>query len=153
MTERDLIARFGELLGSRGDRVELGPGDDAAIVRAGGALVTSIDTVAEGVHFRLATHSPADVGHKALATALSDIAAMGAEPGEAYVALALPESFGDGQAMELVQAMERLAERCGVTIAGGDVVGSPALVVSVTVSGWAEDADRLVTRAGCHECS
>ncbi len=148
MTERDLIARFGELLGARGDRVELGPGDDAAIVRAGGALVTSIDTVAEGVHFRLATHAPGDVGHKALATALSDIAAMGAEPGEAYVALALPESFGDEQAMELVQAMERLAERSGVTIAGGDVVGSPALVVSVTVTGWADSSERLVTRDG-----
>jgi thiamine-monophosphate kinase len=100
------------------------------------------------VHFRLDTHSPADVGHKALATALSDIAAMGAEPGEAYVALALPERFGSARALELVDAMERLAERCGVTIAGGDVVSAPALVVSVTVAGWAEAPERLVTRAG-----
>ena len=63
--------------------------------------VTSIDTVVEGTHFRLATHSPADVGWKALATALSDLAAMGAEPGEAYVSLVLPEGF-DG-ALELVR--------------------------------------------------
>jgi thiamine-monophosphate kinase len=148
VSERDLIARFGDLLGVRGDRVALGPGDDAAIVRADGALVTSIDTVSDGVHFRLATHSPADIGHKALATALSDIAAMGAEPGEAYVALALPESFAEDQALELVKAMEALAERSGVTIAGGDVVGSPALVVTVTVTGWASSPERLVTREG-----
>ena len=79
-----------------------GPGDDAAVVRADGVAVTSIDTVVDGVHFELATHSPADVGHKALATALSDIAAMGAGPGEAYVSLALPRGFGEEAALELV---------------------------------------------------
>ena len=151
MSERSLIARFGELLGARGDRVLLGPGDDAAVVRADGALVTSVDTVVDGVHFRLATHSPADVGHKALATALSDIAAMGAAPGEAYVSLALPDGFGDARAVELVEAMERLAERSGVTIAGGDVVSGPALTVSVTVTGWAGAPERLVTRAGARD--
>jgi thiamine-monophosphate kinase len=151
VSERDLIARFGAVLGERGDRVLVGPGDDAAVVRADGVLVTSLDTVVDGVHFRLATHSAADVGHKALATALSDIAAMGAAPGEAYVALGLPQGFGDERALELVEAMERLAERCGVTIAGGDVVTAPALTVSVTVTGWAESADRLVTREGARE--
>ena len=76
-------------------------GDDAAVVRARPLAVTSIDTVVEGVHFSLATHSPADVGWKALATALSDLAAMGAEPGEAYVSLVLPAGF-EG-ALELVR--------------------------------------------------
>jgi thiamine-monophosphate kinase len=121
-------------------------GDDAAVVRARPLAVTSIDTVVEGTHFRLDTHSPADVGWKALATGLSDIAAMGAAAGEAYVSLVLPQGFGG--ALELVGAMEELAAATETTIAGGDVVGGPALVVTVAVTGWAESEDELVTRTG-----
>src|SRR4051795_7413311 len=119
MTELGLIAAIQAALGPLPARVLTGSGDDAAVVRADGVVVTSIDTVVDGVHFDLATHSPSDVGHKALATALSDIAAMGAEPGEAYVSIALPPGFGEEAALELVAAMHLLAERCGVTIAGG----------------------------------
>lgn len=142
MAELSLIARIRELLG------ETGPGDDAAVVPAEGVAVTSIDTVVDGVHFELATHSPADIGHKALATALSDLAAMGAAPGEAYVSLALPRGFGDEEALELVGGMRALARRTETTIAGGDVVGAPALYVSVSVTGWASSADELVYRHG-----
>jgi thiamine-monophosphate kinase len=86
--------------------------------------VTSLDTVVEDVHFRRATHSPADVGHAALASALSDLAAMGAEPGEAYVGLVCPESLSGEQAIALVEAAEALAERTGVTGAlGGSGAG------------------------------
>ena len=87
------------------------PGDDAAVVRARPFAVTSIDTVVDGVHFELATHTPADVGWKALATALSDLAAMGADAGEAYVALVLPRGFDGG--LELVEGMEELARPAG----------------------------------------
>jgi thiamine-monophosphate kinase len=127
-------------------RVLTGPGDDAAVVRADAVAVTSIDSVVDGVHFSLSTHSPADVGHKALATALSDIAAMGAGPGEAYVSLALPKGF-DG-ALELVEAMRALAVQQGVAMAGGDVVSSPVLAVTVSATGWSGAADRLVYRSG-----
>src|SRR3954463_6723302 len=98
--ELELIAAIQAALGPLPARVLTGPGDDAAVVRADAVAVTSIDTVVDGVHFSLSTHSPADVGWKALATALSDIAAMGAGPGEAYVSLAMPAGF-DG-ALELV---------------------------------------------------
>ena len=108
--------------------------------------VTSIDTLVEGTHFRLATHSPADVGWKALAGALSDLAAMGARTGEAYVSLVLPTGF-EG-ALELVEAMEHLAADCGATIAGGDVVTGPALVVTVAVTGWADSEREVVGRDG-----
>ena len=140
-TELDLIAAIRAALGPLPPRVLVGPGDDASVVRAdGAAVVTSIDTVVDGVHFSLATHSAADVGHKALATALSDLAAMGARPGEAYVALVLPPAFGG--ALELVEGMRALAARTGVAIAGGDVVGGPALAVTVTVTGWVRADER-----------
>ena len=148
MGELSLIARVQAMLGPPRGRVLTGPGDDAAVVRADGVCVTSVDTVVDGVHFELATHSPGDVGHKALATALSDIAAMGAEPGEAYVSVALPEGFGEQRALELVGAMRDLAERTGTTMAGGDVVAAPALYVSVTVTGWAASPEHLAYRRG-----
>lgn len=148
MGELALIREIERLLGGRGDRVIRAAGDDAAVVRGAGVAVTSIDTVADGVHFDLATHSPADVGHKALATALSDLAAMGAAPGEAYVSLARPESLDDAAALELVAAMAALGERTGTTIAGGDVVRSPTLVITVCVTGWAGSEEDLVGRDG-----
>jgi thiamine-monophosphate kinase len=148
MGELELIAAIRAALGPLPPRVLTGPGDDAAVVRADAVAVTSIDTVVDGVHFELATHSPGDVGHKALATALSDIAAMGAGPGEAFVSLALPPRFGQAAALELVDAMRALAERQGVAIAGGDVVSAPVLAVTVSVTGWSGAADRLVYRSG-----
>jgi thiamine-monophosphate kinase len=146
LAELDLIGAIQAALTNRGARTVRWSGDDAAVVRARPLAVTSIDTIVDGVHFSLATHSAADVGWKALATALSDIAAMGAEPGEAYVSLVLPAGF-DG-ALELVEAMEELALRCDTTIAGGDVVGGPVLAVTVAVTGWAGDEDELAGRDG-----
>ena len=71
----------------------------------------------DGVHFRLGTTaSSADAGHRALAGALSDLAAMGAEAGEAYVALGLPEGFAREDAVALAGGMAALAERHGVAV-------------------------------------
>src|ERR671916_2681842 len=71
---------------------------------------------------------------------------MGAEPGEAYVSVVLPEDFGEP--LELVHGMEALAGECGVTIAGGDVVHGPVLVLTVAVTGWADTPAELVGRDG-----
>ena len=148
MGERELIASFEELLDNRDARLIRGPGDDASVVRARGFAVMSIDSVSDGTHFSLDTHSPADVGHKALATALSDLAAMGAEAGEAHVALALPHGFDHEAARALVKGMAELAGRLGVAIAGGDVIAASCLTVTVCVTGWADDAGVLVGRDG-----
>jgi thiamine-monophosphate kinase len=146
MPELDLIRAIEGALRTPGKRIVRPPGDDAAVVRARTFAVTSIDSVVDGVHFELRTHTAEDVGWKALATALSDLAAMGAEAGEAYVALVLPRDFEDG--LELVEGMEELARPCGVTIAGGDVVEGPTLSVSVAVTGWADEEALLVGRDG-----
>ncbi|HTW43348.1 MAG TPA: thiamine-phosphate kinase [Solirubrobacteraceae bacterium] len=127
-----------------------GGGDDAAVVRARPVCVTSVDAMVEGVHFRLADGwaTPAEVGHRALAGALSDLAAMGADAGEAYLVLGLPRGFEQERALALVRAADVLALRTGTAILGGDVVGAPVLSVSVTAVGWAERPEQLVLRSG-----
>jgi thiamine-monophosphate kinase len=148
VAELELIQAIERAARARDPRVVRWIGDDAAVVRARPVAVTSIDAVADGVHFELSTHSPADVGWKALAQALSDLAAMGAEAGEAYVSLAMPEGFGVDRGLEMVGAMEELAAATGTTLAGGDVIASPNLVVSVAVTGWADSEDELAGRDG-----
>ncbi|HWC28091.1 MAG TPA: AIR synthase related protein, partial [Solirubrobacteraceae bacterium] len=91
-------------------------------MRARPLSVTSTDAMVDGVHFRLgATASAADAGHRALAGALSDLAAMGADAGEAYVALGLPPGFARRDAIALADGMAELARRCDVALVGGDV--------------------------------
>ncbi|MEV4418721.1 thiamine-phosphate kinase [Patulibacter sp. NPDC049589] len=150
MGERALIRTFTAGLQPRDDRLLIGPGDDAAVVRPAAALaVTSTDTTVLGVHLPSTAHplvTPAVVGHRALATALSDLAAMGVPAGEAYVAITVPGDWGDDDVLQAVAALEELARRTGTTVAGGDVTSGPALVITVTVVGWATGPDALLRR-------
>src|SRR3954465_2001685 len=125
MRETGLVDRIRKLAARTADNPALirGIGDDCAIVRPRPKhdLVFTTDFVGEGRHFQLDTHSAADIGHKALARSLSDLAAMGGKPLFCLVSLAVPAELG-GQWMDgFYRGLLRLAARHQATLAGGDL--------------------------------
>ncbi len=148
MGEFELLAKLRERLPAPGPRVRLGSGDDAAVTVPGGATATSVDAVLDGVHFRRGDATPEQIGAKALATALSDLAAMGAEAGEAYVVVGVPPDLDEDEFLALLDGMLVLAAATGTALVGGDVTRAPALTLAVTVVGHAAAPELLVSRAG-----
>ncbi|MEC3973750.1 thiamine-phosphate kinase [Amycolatopsis sp. H20-H5] len=126
----------------------LGPGDDAAVVAApDGRVVATTDVLVQGVHFRLDWSSAEQVGRKAIAVNLSDIAAMGARPTAVLVGLACPSDTQTSLITELTAGMWAEADRAGVGIVGGDMVRADQLVVSITALGELGGREP-VTRSG-----
>jgi thiamine-monophosphate kinase len=146
--ESELIEQLEATFRTHSPRVVRGIGDDAAVLRGGGYAVVSVDAMVDGVHFRSTQLSAEEIGHRALAGALSDLAAMGASASEAYLVLALPRGTEFETALSLAQGIERLAAEHDVAIAGGDVTESPCLTVSLTVVGWTSDPAMLIGRDG-----
>jgi thiamine-monophosphate kinase len=154
--EFDLIARLVELVeeSSRGSapdggaRIVVGSGDDAAVTEPPGVTATSVDAFVEGVHFRRDTAPLESIGRKAIAVALSDLAAMGATPGEAYVQLGVPADLDEAGSIELGTGLAAAAAANGVAVVGGDVTRAPVLFLAITVVGHAGSPGELVSRAG-----
>lgn len=143
--ERALIERYFLRRHARDD-VILGIGDDGAVtrLRRGCELVSATDTVVEGVHFPRGL-APAAVGHRVLAVNLSDLAAMGADPAWALLALAC-EDGGADWLQQFADGFFALAERFGVGLVGGDLVRAP-LAATVTALGQVPRG-RALQRAG-----
>ncbi len=115
-----------------------GPGDDAAVLPASRAnLCVTTDTVVENVHFSRPFFSLADIGHKALAVNLSDLAAMGARPTWWLCSLGLPKRFTRAQVRSLAGGMEPLAKRYRLALVGGNITASPVLSLTLTLAGEA----------------
>lgn len=148
MGEFELLARIRERLPAGAPHIHLGSGDDASVTVPAGATATSVDALVEGVHFSRATASLAQIGHKALATVLSDLAAMGAEAGEAYVTLGIPPDLDEDGCIELLDGLLALAKATGTTLAGGDITRATELFLALTVVGHAPDPEAFVTRSG-----
>ena len=128
--------------------VLLGPGDDAAIVAApDGRVVATTDVLVEGRHFRRDWSSAADVGVRAAAANLADIAAMGAVPTALLVGLAVPPDLPVAWALELADGLGEEAARAGAAVVGGDLVRGEQVTVSVTALGSLQGRDP-VTRDG-----
>ncbi len=119
------------------EKLVLGIGDDAAAWRPSRSAysVISTDALVEGVHFTRDVMSAAEVGHRALASNLSDLAAMGARPVLATIAFGVAPGADDAWILEFYRGLTELATRTRCAIAGGDIVRAPAITVSITVVG------------------
>lgn len=115
-----------------------GPGDDCAVLPAQGPSCVTTDAVVEGVHFERRTFSLEDVGHKALAVNLSDLAAMGAQPAWFTVALGLPEDLSGVHLKRIGTGMSSLARTHGAILVGGNVTRSAQLSLTLTLGGSLE---------------
>ncbi|MCU1259705.1 MAG: thiamine-monophosphate kinase [Bryobacterales bacterium] len=139
-SERDILQR----LRRRADTPRTGPlvlgiGDDCAIFRprAGEELLFTTDFVIEEVHFRWNTHTPAQVGYKALARGLSDIAAMGGKPRFCLVSLAVPKRANGRWIGRFYDGLLELAHATGTTLAGGDLAQAERVTCDIVVCGSA----------------
>ncbi len=134
LTEKALIARIRRQVKQRRG-VVTGIGDDCAVLRVPPdheALVTT-DFSLEGVHFRREWHPPESIGHRYLARGLSDIAAMGGEPIAFFVSLALPRNLSQSWVDRFSKGLLKLANKSGVSLAGGDTAQSPGSILADVV--------------------
>ncbi|MCF6411479.1 thiamine-phosphate kinase [Pseudalkalibacillus salsuginis] len=126
-----------------------GIGDDAALIRseAGFDDILCVDTLVENVHFSRKTMTPYQIGHKALAVNISDVAAMGGTPRFYLVSIAISDSWSETELQEIYKGMEGLADKYGIDLIGGDTVATKGpLVVSVTAHGRVQKGRKLLRK-------
>jgi len=136
LSELEAIALLEKTLVSRSPEVELGIGDDAAVLKLGRQrLVWTVDSSVEGVHFDRRWLSWYEVGWRANEAAVSDLAAMGAEPIAALSALTLPRGFGRKELAALGRGQAASAARTGCPVIGGNISAGPGVAIATTVLG------------------
>ena len=163
LPEKALIGQIRHIAGSASRRrladgtvrptktgVHTGIGDDCAVLRLlpGRESLVTTDFTLEGIHFRRDWHPPESVGHRCLARGLSDIAAMGGEPVAAFLSLALPRDLPQSWVGRFVRSLIGLADKFGITLAGGDTAESPnGILADIIVIGTAPRG-KSVLRSG-----
>lgn len=152
LSERDLIRLIDARarVGRRSAAVLQGIGDDCARLapQPGYETLVTTDFTLENAHFRREWHPADSVGHRALARGLSDIAAMGGEPLAAFLSLALPEELPWRWVEDFLRGFLALAQKFGVTLAGGDTAESPAGILADVVVVGRVPRGRAVVRSG-----
>jgi thiamine-monophosphate kinase len=150
LTEDQLIAAIRRVLSGEFPGVQVGIGDDAAVVEAGtGSTVLTTDMLIEGVHFERTSISARDLGAKSIVVNLSDIAAMAASPRYAMVSLGIPADVEAAWVMELFGGMRAACDEYALTLVGGDTNRADAIVIAVAVVGEV-GSGHAVTRSGAH---
>jgi thiamine-monophosphate kinase len=150
VTEDDLVAQLLAITANAApEKLIVGIGDDAAVwqpSRSARSVITT-DALVEGVHFTLDAMSASDVGHRALASNLSDVAAMGARPVLATIAFGVGPRADEAWILGCYRGMAALAERTGCAIAGGDLVRAPVITLAIAVIGEVRPSN-CKTRSG-----
>ena len=145
--EFGLIDLLAKMTGGGDERLLIGIGDDAAAWQGDDSIqLASVDSFVEGVHFTPETTPWQEVGWKALAVNLSDIAAMGGIPHYALVALSLPDDSQVEDVAALYSGMLKLAKQYGVTIVGGDISRAPLVAIAITILG-SSPTQKILTRS------
>lgn len=135
--EFERIARLRSIFGAL-DAPDVGIGDDAAVLHDARPLVITVDAAVEGVHFDLRWIDPDALGARAVESAVSDLAAMGARPTGLLLAWSLPRTVDDAFVEALGRGSQRAARRLGMRVAGGNLTGGPVLSLTTTALGRAE---------------
>jgi thiamine-monophosphate kinase len=148
LSEDGLVAAIRTVLSGEASGVVVGVGDDAAVVEPGtGSSVLTTDLLVEGVHFERGLISARDLGAKAIAVNVSDIAAMGASPRYALASLGLPSDTEAAWVIELYGGMRAACDEYALSLVGGDLSRAERVVISVMVLGEVARG-RAVTRGG-----
>ncbi len=139
-SEDDILKRLSRHFPEASDALLIGRGDDCAMLRPGGPLCVSTDLFLEDVHFRRSYFTPEDIGYKALAVNVSDLAACGARPRAFTLALGLPADIDNAWLDAFLAGMADAARPWRMALAGGDLSRCERLHVSITVWGEAYGA-------------
>jgi thiamine-monophosphate kinase len=148
ISESQLLSAIGKVLSGAGPEVRVGVGDDAAVLAPGsGEMVITTDALVEGTHFRRSLTTARDLGFKAVAVNLSDIAAMGASPRHAVCALTLSDQVDAAWVMELFGGMREACDEHALWVVGGNLTRGSEITIAVTVLGEVGPG-RAILRSG-----
>ena len=146
-TESEVIALLAQVFATQNPKVEIGIGDDAAVIHTSARTVITTDMAVEGVHFRRDWSTPFEIGRKVTAANLADVFAMGAKPTFLVVAVSLTGNEELSWIQDLAKGIVFEAGLGGATVVGGDLAKGGSVVISITALG---EVDKAILRSGAN---